>query len=162
MFPGKGGAAVVAGLAMLLLSGCGNTSSQVQGPHGCAGSTSCSASPTVSVTSLAPAATPDLVVLARYLNAVEHSDCPTAERFVHQPATGDLCAGGHLGTLQFDQWRNPSGLPTPSCCVAYAVSLHLTHEAGDAKLPRWETRAFTLQPYPAGYRIVAVGTITGP
>lgn len=101
-------------------------------------------------------------MLLRYLNAIEHGDCQTAESFVHEPATGDLCSGHHLGPVHFDEWRNPSGMPTPSCCVGYTVELHLTDEVGDAMLPRWQTGTFALERFPTGYRIVSVGFISHP
>lgn len=162
MFPDKGWATVTAALALLTLSGCGTSSTTSQGPSTCAGSTSCSGTPTSSANSPAPRdVSPDLGVLVRYLNAVEHGDCATAERFVNQPATGDFCIGQHLGPMHFDQWRNPLGMPTPSCCVGYTVELHVTQEVGDAKLPRWVTRTFGLRSYPSGYRLVGVGTVNG-
>jgi hypothetical protein len=149
-------ALVVASLAGFALSGC-SASSETRGPVGCSGPQRCE-SPIQTNSPHGAALSPDVVVLDNYLDAVQRGDCSAAERLVHQPAPGDLCAGGHLGAFRFAAWRNPSGLPTPSCCVAYAVELQVSHELGDATLPRWESRAFTLRPIAGHYWVSGVGT----
>ncbi|BBH18084.1 hypothetical protein Back2_23710 [Nocardioides baekrokdamisoli] len=156
----------LAAVALILagLTGCGGSANATSGSSECGGDASCADGPANPAGPDSRAATP-LGALSAYLTAAGNGDCATAERFALRSAfvNGDLCVGTQgIGPLGFDQWRNPLAMPSPSCCVAYAVELHITKDqTADATVPRWAPRAFTLQRTPAGYLITAVGTING-